>query len=489
MATAKFFEFKFRGRAKERGMCLRRSGLAPLVLLAVAGLGGATGCGETARFTPPPTQGQVHSYYGSLKQANIDDSANKFNELFLAVGQALTGIIAGDVTKAPTGFLSISETFAPSSSNEGFGVPQNPPLLGAWAVEIPGQMALVNELKPNGPAEVASPVFFVGNQACPNFAKAVRYLYVPVPSTATTGIPPATGVVDITTQGSAVFFNVQRTGQMASTVQGGCGDTILGPLTAYPFNGVNPLNTTTDLVGISPSGVILSNPQGGIPDLLTGNQSQTAIAGAIGVIASSSPLDTNAVISAHYSGAFFAPQNTAKDPQTGNPPPYDITFLASAYGDNLPTATACSALVSSVTANLKSNGGTIPTAPSANSIYGGEFLTSTSSGLSNDPNLAASSSENCDVILDLGQQDSSNNGFFPNATMFVGSSYPPFSTANPWLCFGTTKPCAASFPAAAVVGKIQGQYVIFANANAGQLPDQFGNAVTQPVGMYLFQKQ
>jgi hypothetical protein len=95
------------------------------------------------------------------------------------------------------------------------------------------------------------------------------------------------------------------------------------------------------------------------------------------------------------------------------------------------------------------------------------------------------------VVIDLGAPDSATNGLFPNARIFIGSNYPPFSASNPWTCAGTT--CALSFPAAAVVGQVQGRYVIFLVASAAssppaRLPDNFGSAVAQPVGIYLFQK-
>ena len=134
--------------------------------------------------------------------------------------------------------------------------------------------------------------------------------------------------------------------------------------------------------------------------------------------------------------------------------------------------------------------------PSANTLYGGEFLRTTGGVTVNDP-TGANGSENCDVAIDLGLEDSANNGLFRNATVFIGSNYPPFSATNPWNCFGTTSVCAVSFPAAAVVGQVQGQYVIFVVASAAskpaaQLPNQLSNSqgspIAQPVGIYLFQK-
>jgi hypothetical protein len=107
----------------------------------------------------------------------------------------------------------------------------------------------------------------------------------------------------------------------------------------------------------------------------------------------------------------------------------------------------------------------------------------------NDP-TGTNGSENCDVVIDLGTQDPANNGVFPNATVFIGSTFPPFSASNPWSCGGT---CAVSFPAAAIVGQVQGEYVIFVSASGAstppaQLPDGSGVPSPQPVGIYLFQK-
>jgi hypothetical protein len=207
--------------------------------------------------------------------------------------------------------------------------------------------------------------------------------------------------------------------------------------------------------------------------------------GVIGVAEPSSQVSVSSVISAHYNGFIFSPSNTVKQAYG-----YDITVLASAFGNNTATSQACSALQTSLAANNGQGAGTVPVLPSPNSIYGGEFLVASGSGLVNDP-TGAQGSEDCDVVIDLGSQDPNNNGFFPNATIFVGSNFPPFSVANPWTCDGGV--CAVSFPAAAVVGQVQGSYVIFIRASsvsnpAAQLPDGSGFFQPQPIGIYLFQK-
>src|SRR5262249_52345091 len=144
--------------------------------------------------------------------------------------------------------------------------------------------------------------------------------------------------------------------------------------------------------------------------------------GVIGAAAPSSPVDVKAVVGAKYNGFFYAPLNAARQS-------YDVTVLASAFGDDAAASSACSGLQTSLMANNGQGAKTVAALPSSNTLYGGEFLTVTSSGAVNDPTVQ-SGSENCDVAIDLGVQDSSTNGLFPNATVFIGSSYPPFSASN-----------------------------------------------------------
>ncbi len=263
---------------------------------------------------------------------------------------------------------------------------------------------------------------------------------------------------------------------------GGCSDVFYGPLTAYPLNSfANPSNV--ELIAIGESGLLVSSfiASSGVasPGAFGGG------AGVIGMAAPSSPVDVSAVIGGKYNGFIYAPQNSVSAS-------YDITVLASAFGDNTANSQGCSSLQSSLAANNGQGAMSVAALPSANTLYGGEFRTTTGSVTVNDP-TGANGSENCDVAIDLGLEDSANNGLFPNATLSIGSNYPPFSATNPWNCFGTTHVCAVSFPAAAVVAKVQGQYVILvvssaASKKAAQLPNSQGSPIAQPVGIYLFQK-
>jgi hypothetical protein len=324
------------------------------------------------------------------------------------------------------------------------------------------------------------------NAVCPKFQDLAYFLYVTVPNANLTNDTADYGGVTLSSQGSEITFRTQPylIGGPSLTgfnVSGSCSYTNLGALTAFPINSFgSPSNL--ELISIGASGLLASSyNRGG-----TGS-SPGAFGGGTGVLGVAQPhglVDVNAVVSASYNGFLYAPQNRA----TGT---YDLTVFASAFGNHPAISQACSVLQSSLAANNGRGAGSVPALPSANSIYGGEFLTTTSAGTVNDP-TGANGSENCDVVIDLGVPSSVSNGIFPSATVFIGSNFPPYSASNPWMCSGSSN-CAVSFPAAAVVGSVQGRYVIFVTASASSsppasLPDNFGGQPAQPVGIYLFQK-
>lgn len=469
-----------------------------------------SGCGQSAAqpgtLTAAP---QVDSYFGgpySVSGSALPQSSSTFNHstnqvsisafISTQTAQVPTQIMNGTFVSSPTGFLKITENFA--STGSGVLSAQNPPAPGAWALEIPGAGVLANflslhapppptpPLPPPPPTASAGPSAMAENSSCPNFSTQTPFLYVTVPRSSLTGDTADYGIVNIGVQGAAVTFSatpflIGSVARPVTTVTGGCSISNLGALTAYPLNSFGtPANL--ELISVGASNFLVSssaNSGQGDPGAFGGGS------GVIGVAKPTAAVDVNAVIAAKYNGFFYAPLNRV----TEN---YDITALASSFGDDSATSLACSTLQSSLMANNGQGARTVPVLPSANTIYGGEFLTGTGSSAVNDP-TGAIGSENCDVAIDLGIQDSANNGLFPNAILFVGSNYPPFSAANPWNCPSTGAACAVLFPATAVVGKVQGQYVIFvvasaASTPAAQLPDNSNIPQSQPVGIYLFQR-
>ena len=477
-----------------------------LTTLLVSMLLVSAGCGQTAKPVVSPAAGQVQTYFGgpfnvtgswvNRGAAAFDHSANQIavsstfiNNAGPVAVQVPVDIINATFTSADTGFLAVTESFATTST----GVPsaQTPAITGAWAVEIPGAGALANFLSvstQSTPAAIsAAPTAMAQNAACPEFIAQSPFLYVTVPDVSMTNDLADYGIVGIQSQGSAVTFSTQPflvgpNPQTASTVTGGCSQTTFGALTAYPLNTYGSSGSAPELISIGSAGLLVSyfSPQ-------PGSNTTSAFGGGTGVIGVAEPssaVNVNSVISAQYNGFIFSPANPVKRANG-----YDITVLASAFGNHAATSQTCSALQASLAAN-NGQGGLVPNLPSSNSIYGGEFLAVSAAGSVNDP-TGASGSENCDVVIDLGTEDPTYNGLFPNAAVFIGSNFPPFSVSNPWNC--STGVCAVSFPAAAVVGQVQGQYVIFVSASGSstppaQLPNGNGNLQPQPVGIYLFQK-
>lgn len=465
----------------------------------------SAGCGQTAKPVISPAAGQVYTYFGgpfivagspvgAPSAAAFDHLANQVAVSSTIINvtsgtpvQVPVNTINGSFTSADTGFLAITEYYVTTST----GIPsaQNPPITGAWAVEIPGAGTLANFLSvytgSTPPKISAAPTAMAQNTACPNFLAPSPFLYVTIPYAGQITDLVDYGVVGISSQGSAVTFSTQpylvgSIPQTTSTVTGACSQTALGALTSYPLNTYGTTGPRPELISMGSSGFLVSyfnpGPSGGVGAF-------GGATGVIGVAEPSSALGVSSIISAQYNGFIFSPSNPLKQSNG-----YDITVLASAFGDYTATSQACSVLEASLAAN-NGQGGMVPVLPSPNSIYGGEFLTVTSEGSVNDPTGAAGS-ENCDVVIDLGTQDPNHNGSFPNATVFIGSNFPPFNASNPWTC--SSGVCAVSFPAAAIVGQVQGQYVIFVTASAlstppAQLPNGSGSQV-QPVGIYLFQK-
>jgi len=466
---------------------------------------GLTGCSESAAPVTSPAAGKVNTYFSgpfNVAGSSVGRSSTSFDHAagqvavsgFVTNNQSIlvpTQTLSGSFTSASTGFLAVSENFITTTT--GHLIPQNPPLSGAWAVEIPGAGALGNFLNVNStsnpPTITAAPAVMADNTACPYFPSQSTFLYVNVPNPSAVSPSDTSnyGIVAITTQGSAVTFNATPflVGPLAgtqSTLTGACSVSTLGALTAYPLNSYGQASNV-ELVSIGKSGLLVSSFTS------AGNVSSIGAFGGgngvIGVQQPSSPVDPGSLIAAKYNGFMYSPKNRV----VGGT--YDITQLASAFGNHAGTDPVCSALQSSLAANHGQGANTVPILPSPNTIFGGEFLVDGPSGRVNDPS-GQLGSENCDVAIDLGNEDSNNAGIFPNATIFIGSNYPPFSTTNPWNCFGTSSPCAVSFPAAAVVGQVQNQFVILVvatpNSNPpAQLPDSFNSLVNQPFEIYLFQ--
>ena len=111
---------------------------------------------------------------------------------------------------------------------------------------------------------------------------------------------------------------------------------------------------------------------------------------------------------------------------------------------------SCSAFAAQITAQ----GGIL-----ANPIYGGDFP-------NNDPSTSTDGYGNCDLAIDLGTQDSSNNGLYPNATVWMDGVSGHLLSPIFWQTY--------PFPAVAIAGQLDAKYAIFL---IGSIPRSRGESI------------
>jgi len=142
------------------------------------------------------------------------------------------------------------------------------------------------------------------NTACPDFSSPASFLYVTVP---TTNISPDSadyGKVNIGTQGSAVTFDAQTIPGWTYAAAlfhrtGGCSNTNLGALTAYPLNSFG-FASNLELISIGSSGLMVSSFTS-LSSAVWGAFGGGA--GVIGVAEPSGPVDVSSVVGAKYNGS------------------------------------------------------------------------------------------------------------------------------------------------------------------------------------------
>jgi hypothetical protein len=446
-----------------------------LLLTALAGTALA-GCSNThvSSSNPSQTTNPVQTYLaagvGNLETYLIDHTANDF--VVTSYGPSGAAIQAsGSVSPLANGILDLDITYLPGE------IISSAPQTGNWAVEIPGQAALMELETTSSFGTNTSFAPLVPTQSCPNLSTAETFQFVTIPkrlgsqsTVVANGWNPqletAYGSVSIATSGTTVeFSNIsQHTFPAASggaagspinpamaTATAACSSTFYGQTISVPSSVtvVNPGQGTSSVppsatIGIGPSGFLSEDsgsPQGpNDPSIPPYENVLGAGYGAIGLMEPSAQITTSALASAQYQGVLYG----------------------AASGSSSGVANPGFRLIGSFGySNLQASCPTLPAPASSTILYGGEFA-------SNDP--SASSFGNCDLAIDLGNQDASNNGLYTATTVYVSASFPNNGHAT-----------AYSFPAVAVAGQISGKYAIFLIGL-----DTIGSP-SQPWGIYLLQ--
>jgi hypothetical protein len=412
---------------------------------------------------------------------SIDNKAlpPTFAQQTYAINNSQTGArinYTGDVATLSRGLLDLELTYCGATIGNCTGVgTYKPPLTGSgWAVELAGQAG--------GLLQMAGQPFtpMVPAVTCPSMSSAETFLFVTLPAgliTSGTGsnawnpqLETAYGSADVSASGSTVTFaNIKQNilpsagggtpaNTPSSSVTGACSTTVYGETVAVPANPTETVTTSPGgsiqsgtnpqaMLGIGPSGLLVEdNGTLGHNSAPFYENVLGAGTGAIGLPKSSSALNTSSLVSAQYQGFFYGggSYNSARNTSL------NWSSLAASFGfSSLPST--CSSVAPQTSTML----------------YGGDFA---------DNNPAASAVQtgggfgNCDFAIDLGAQDSSTNGLFSAATVYVGSGFSANTTGKSY-----------SFPAVAIAGQLNGKFAIFL------IGEDTKGSPNQAWGIYLLQ--
>ncbi|WP_263359832.1 hypothetical protein [Acidicapsa ligni] len=446
-----------------------------LLVLAVSLIGCGNNNSASTGTTKPQT---LQNYFAptSLLQPwltnTIDDANHKYSQIqYGDEGTYSEVLTAGNLTVNPRGLriLGFTTQYATGSSQP--VATYDPPLSGGFALELAGQAGgLIQPMQtPQSSAPVVVPVKpMVAAINCPNFSAAQTYLFITLLGSSggwNAATDTAYGTVDISTNGTAVNFNniaqftlpsagVSGTPAQPSsaTKSGVCNQTSFGQLVAVPGQvattdpgGIHQSRPPQAQIGIGPNQLLVED-NGSATALFPAGASTSPFLpyenvlgagyGAVGLPRSSSPVDTGSAVGSQYLGFVYA----TGDPS--NPVSFSGSSHVASFGFSA-VPSACSSVAAS-TSTL---------------IYGGDFK-------NDDPSSSSDGFGNCDFAIDLGPQDSANNGLYRNATVWVGAGYSGNTTGENY-----------SFSAVAIAGQLSGKYAIFL----------LGKDASQPWAIYLLQ--
>lgn len=444
-----------------------------LVAIALAGCNSSTvNIGKTSQANSS-VQTYMAGSVGNLQMYAVDHAADDF----VVTSYSSTGGTvqdSGDISKLTNGMDELDISYYPGQ------LLGSPPLTSSWLVELPGEAALTELEATNNFTQVTSTSFapLAPTLSCPSFPSGQTFQFVTVPKSlnakstlSATGWNPqletAYGSVSITTSGNSVKF--ASIGQFVlpavnggapgapvnpapSTAAAACSPSFLGETISFPSSVTvdnpgsqgNQSSSPSATIAIGPSGFLVEDagsPSGAPNSSLPPYENLLGAGyGAIGIPKPSSALTSSSVAAAQYQGVLYGAASGASASVSNS----GFRLIGSFGYQNLQTACP-----------------TLPGPSSSTVLYGGEFANN---------NPSANSFGNCDLAIDLGAQDASNNGLYPAATVYVSASFPNNGLNS-----------AYSFPAVAVAGQISGKYAIFLiGVDTTGVP-------AQPWGIYLLQ--
>jgi hypothetical protein len=459
-----------------------KHGFLPVALIAAAlftaGCAGSGGANSSSDIPVPPagtqgtksytyagtqsadgtiSSGGFYFWYGGAYTSNQDDSSNYFS--YLNVGhagyQGQTSIPTGPnsgvllpyglpVTGSYTGsgFLSLTPAAA--------GAPAGS---GGYAVELPGEGQLLrpaaltpgggiyggasneNVLHPSSP--MVAPMVSAASAACPTLSGNVTYQFIAMGSQFAQDVIEHTvyGSVQISGAGTVfTFSNLKMYGFAGDSLSpaalpvGNCGTTQQGYVINsteseqyFQYGNVAPTGPYTGdftlTTSLSPSGLFVMDQGQGSPYFANGLPGTTSMLGLVGVQQPASPINTSTLVAGKYLGF----QYDALDVGFGRAASIPVSF------------------------GQVAGSGTVMTGGG----YANDDVTQTPA---------------TNITINLGQQDSANNGLYKSVTATVPDTFggcleQPFggkdSSGNP----------TCTFAGVAVAGSVGGKFVIFVSVN------------------------
>lgn len=369
--------------------------------------------------------GALRTAYGGVWSSILDDTANYFS--YVNIGEAtISGYSNIDPVVGNTsgsGFISLTPAAAGSVAGS-----------GGYAVEIPGEGELLRPVIPSrSGSSIFAPVVAASSSTCPDLKGTVTYQFIAMGSQYAQDLIEHTvyGSIQISGTGTAfTFSNLNMYGFSGDSLQGdalpvgNCGTTQEGYVIS---NNVTEENYTSGSVSengpgtatytvttsLSPSGLFVMD-QGQYAGIFPG---PTGLLGLVGVQKPTSQIDTGSLVAGKYLGF-----------------QYDALNVGLGRDASIP-----------VSFGQVAGSGTVMT--------GG--------GYANDD---VSQTPATNITVDLGQQDSANNGLYKSVKVTVPDTFggcleQPFggkdSKGNP----------TCTYQGVAVAGSVAGKFVLFISTN------------------------
>jgi hypothetical protein len=420
---------------------VRRGGLALVLsslVASVSGCGGGSG-------SPAPTS-QYNNYAGTqnvltgqapgiveggLWSLSLDDENKFFSYLDLGAYAATI-----DPTQPTIG------NFAGESGFVDMTVDGGTPGSGGYAVEVPGSAAA---FRPGNGATY--PVVAVGSNSCQNPGANTTYQFVvlshPLTSGGASAVYPAYGSIQATANGTAWSFAnfseyaVDGTSQNPTALPSGtCAYTQEGYVVSIPTN-----SKTKDIpitVGVGPTGFFMAD--------LGQNGVNAGAFGLVGTVQPSSQVSTSDIVSGSYIGFQYVPLQG------------DLNVVSSPVS------------LGSVTSPVAFG----QTAGSGTTITGGVY-----------PDDDVTQTAPSNITIELGQQDSKNNGLFTAVTVTIPDPAGA-CVARPYGSKDANGNPTCVFPGVAVVGNPGGKYAVFVTAD-DKRSQTFGYGTDAALEYFLYQ--